>query len=260
MEPELPIRAKGVFFDLYGTLLVLGDMKMAWADWMQVFYEGMCEHGLCLGREDFGRHCERFFGRSEPSPVADGLTVFERRIHRLAGGFGLTVETDKLKTLATRAVNAWQAHVSADPEALEILRVLTRTKSLALISNFDHPPHARQVLRETGLDACFHTIVVSGEVGIKKPDPGIFRIALKSTGLAAEEVIYLGDTQEDVEGATAAGIRPILIVRPTESSQPRILDYTQRAGQAADGLVSHGPGAVTTIASLRELPGILTTD
>src|SRR2546430_2551614 len=99
---------------------------------MAVFYDGLCGHGLSLPKEDFGDRCERFFGKTEPAPVADGLTVFERRIHRLAGSLGLEVELPELKLMATCAVNAWQAHVLPDPEALETLRVLKQTKKLAL--------------------------------------------------------------------------------------------------------------------------------
>ena len=137
MQSEVQIKAKGVFFDLYGTLLILGDMKKAWSDWMGVFYEALCGHGLSLTETDFGDCCHHFFGKTEPAPATDGLTVFERRIYRLAASLGLAVELPELKAIATRAVNAWQAYVRPDPEALEILRKLKQTRTLALISNFD---------------------------------------------------------------------------------------------------------------------------
>jgi putative hydrolase of the HAD superfamily len=124
-----------------------------------------------------------------------------------------------------------------------------------LISNFDHPPHARRILSEGGLAHCFETIVISGEAGIKKPDPKIFRIALEGTGLRADEVVYVGDTQEDVDGAIAAGIRPILIVRPEEPNQLRILDYTRRNEQPSDGAVLNS--SVLRIDSLPEIVVLL---
>jgi putative hydrolase of the HAD superfamily len=255
MQAADRIKTKGVFFDLYGTLLILGDMKRAWSDWMAAFHEGLCGHGLSLSQTAFGDQCDRFFGKEEPPVVPDGLTVFERRIHRLAGSLGLAVEVPALRDIATRAVNAWQTHVRLDPEALELLRALKQRKTLALISNFDHPPHAHRILRETGLGAFFHTVVVSGDVGIKKPHPGIFWIALNQTSLRAEDVAYVGDTQEDVDGATAAGLRPILIARPEDLNQPRILDYTRQ--QPSDRAVLNGLDSVLTIGSLREIAGML---
>lgn len=247
------MNARGVFFDLYGTLLILGDMKKAWSDWMNELYKGLCGHGLSLTEPAFGDSCHLFFGKEEPAAAADGLTVFERRIHRLAGSLGLAVEPHQLNGIATRAVDAWQAYVRPDPEALELLRALKQTKILALISNFDHPPHAHRVLRKFGLDVFFHTIVVSGDVGVKKPNPEIFQIALNKTGLSANEVIYVGDTQEDVEGATAAGVRPVLIARPEDLKQPKILDYTRDHEHAADGIVLTGSAPVMMVGSLRQL-------
>src|SRR5436305_3827884 len=165
LKPGAP---KGVFFDLYGTLLILGDMQRAWSDWMDVFHETLCARGLSLTREDFSGRCEQFFGREEPVATADGLTVFERRIGRVVEGIGLSVEQPALREMAARMVHSWQAHVSLDPEAAGVLAELRMSKTLALISNFDHPPHALQVLRETGLAAYLPTVVISGDVGVKK--------------------------------------------------------------------------------------------
>src|SRR4030081_1032536 len=102
MEPAVQIKTKGVFFDLYGTLLILGDMKKAWSDWMGVFHDGLSDHGLSLDEAAFGHHCDRFFGKEEPPAAAGGLTVFERRIHRLAGSLGLAVELPEIQVIATR--------------------------------------------------------------------------------------------------------------------------------------------------------------
>src|SRR5882724_5072196 len=205
MPVRLGTKTKGVFFDLYGTLLILGDMKQAWTDWMEVIYDGLCPTSP-LTKAAFADCCHQFFGKDQPVPTDEGLTVFERRLRRLATELEVVVEVAVLKEVARRATNAWQSHVRTDPAAGEVLAALRQTKTLALISNFDHPPHAYGVLREAGFDPHFETIVISGEVGVKKPDPEIFRIALNATNLRAEEVVYVGDTQEDVDGAMAAGI------------------------------------------------------
>jgi HAD superfamily hydrolase (TIGR01549 family) len=247
---------QGVFFDLYGTLLILGDMMRAWSDWMEVLYAALRPREPSVTRESFDDCCHHFFRKAEPTAeIQDGLTVFERRIHRLATSLGAQIELPLLKETATRAVNAWQVHVRPDPDASSVLSALAESKTLALISNFDHPPHAHRILRETGLASFFKTIVVSGDVGIKKPDPGIFRIALERTGLGPEGVVYVGDTQEDVDGANAVGIKPILIARPEDPHRPRILDYSRRGAEACDGAVL--ADSTVTIKSLREIIGLI---
>jgi len=242
---------KGVFFDLYGTLLILGDMKRAWSDWIEVLYGGLCPPETAVTRERFGDCCHQFFGKEEPmANTADGLTVFERRINRLAASLGSQIELPSLKETATRAVNAWQIHVELDPDAPAMLAKLAESKTLALISNFDHPPHAHRILRESGLVEYFKTTVISGDVGIKKPNSGIFKIALEQSGLNSDEVVYVGDTQEDVDGATAAGIKPILISRPEDPQRPKLLDYTRNHAITERAASNH---SVLTIRSLREL-------
>lgn len=258
MQQRTARQVKGVFFDLYGTLLILGDMKRAWSDWIEVLYSALCLPERAVTRETFDDCCHQFFSKDEPTAeIGDGLTVFERRLDRLAASLGSKIDLVLLKETASRAVNAWQTYVQLDPEAPSVLSALAGTRTLALISNFDHPPHVHRILDETGLASFFKSIVVSGEVGIKKPDPGIFRIALERTGLQAEEVVYVGDTQEDVDGAKAAAIRPILIARPEDPQHPRILDYTRKDEQVSDRTVVIDSISTSTIQSLREIVGLL---
>jgi putative hydrolase of the HAD superfamily len=69
-----------------------------------------------------------------------------------------------------------------------------------------------RILAKAGLAKPFEVIVDSGVVGVEKPDPRIFEIALERLDVKPEEAVYVGDLPwVDVRGATAAGIRPILI-------------------------------------------------
>ena len=55
------------------------------------------------------------------------------------------------------------------------------------------------------------TVVVDSHVvGLAKPDPGIFRVTLEQLGVAPDRAVHVGDTAyADVEGALAAGVRPL---------------------------------------------------
>jgi len=257
-QPKIQIQPRGVFFDLYGTLLLFADPKASWADWLEAFYAALGSHGLAVSKAVFADRCNRFFGRDESPANDDGFTVFERRMHILAEALGLTIPAEEIKAIAPGIVNAWQNHIRPDPEAAEVLTVLQRTKTLALISNFDHPPHVYRVLREQGLHGYFKTIVISGEVGCKKPHPRIFELALHQTGLSAAEVVYVGDTEEDVTGAKAARITPILIARSGNCTDPRLLDYQGNEAGWGPSAAPRIHGAATTVASLRALIEVIT--
>ena len=216
---------QGILFDLYGTLLIYGNMKKAWTDWLSAFYHLLREQGLNISKETFSKECDGFFSADEPVAGEDQLTALERRIKFLCERLNLQLGKKELPHIADAIAEAWQNHVTIDPETIPVLTSLKRNKTIGLVSNFDHPPHVRGILANYALDSFFDTIVISGDVGVKKPNPGIFSFALEQTGLSKNEVIYVGDTDEDVAGAMAAGIRPILLSRPVQGTDNMALDY-----------------------------------
>jgi putative hydrolase of the HAD superfamily len=70
----------------------------------------------------------------------------------------------------------------------------------------------------------FDFVVISDEVGIRKPDPKIFRIALDLAGTAPSRTLFLGDKPAtDIEGATRAGLRGVLVDRHDAFPDSRFL-------------------------------------
>ena len=208
----------GIFFDLYGTLLVYGNMDAAWSDWLNALYEQLRLRGFTRSIDALAKTCDQFYSKSEPTPRQHELTVFEQRIQNLCFDLELKLASEDIKVIANKIANAWQQHLSLDSEVHSVLYILHSSKKLALVSNFDHPPHVHSVLSTLGLTPYFDSIVISAEVGIKKPDPRIFDSAFAQTGLKPEEVIYVGDTEDDTKAARAAGIVPVLIQRDTEGN------------------------------------------
>ena len=74
---------QGIFFDLYGTLLVYGNMKQAWTDWLSTFYDLLNKQGLNMPKDTFSQECDGFFSTAEPADNEDNLTALERRIDSL---------------------------------------------------------------------------------------------------------------------------------------------------------------------------------
>jgi putative hydrolase of the HAD superfamily len=256
-EIQIERKPRGIFFDLYGTLLLFGDMKAAWCDWFDALYAALGSCGLAVSKGAVAEQCEGFFGKQAPPATNDGLSVFERRVQALAGAFGLTIRSQDIQRMAPGIVAAWQAHICPDPQAAEVLETLEKTKTLGLISNFDHPPHVRGLLRECGWLSYFTTIVISGDVGFKKPDPRIFQLALAETGFLPEEAVYVGDTEEDMKGARCAGMTSVLIARGENGTDPSLLDFTTGEPVCISTSAVKTRASVTTIANLKELIGIV---
>ena len=96
----------------------------------------------------------------------------------------------------------------ATPAALTCLR--EAGLRLAVVSNSDG--RAEEALAAVGLLEQFEFVIDSQLVGVEKPDPRIFRIALERMGLEPAEGLYVGDIYEvDVIGARRAGLDVILM-------------------------------------------------
>lgn len=99
------------------------------------------------------------------------------------------------------------------PDAPACLKGLKRRGfRLGVISNWDAT--LESILREMGYLPYFDEIIASAAVGCRKPSRAIFEIALERMGVDASRAVHVGDLPEaDGEGATSAGIRPIIIDR-----------------------------------------------
>lgn len=96
------------------------------------------------------------------------------------------------------------------PGTMELLDYLKPKYHLHLITNgFQEVQHIK--LGGSGLEPYFETRTVSEEVGVKKPNPEIFRYALRKAGALPEESLMIGDEMAvDIDGARAAGLDTLL--------------------------------------------------
>ena len=102
------------------------------------------------------------------------------------------------------------------PEVPGVLEQLQPRFQLAVISNFDG--RLRFILEHLGISKFFSHIFISSEMGADKPDPEIFRRALKLVELKPDEVLHVGDDPErDWEAASAAGLSIFRLDRPKNS-------------------------------------------
>jgi putative hydrolase of the HAD superfamily len=102
------------------------------------------------------------------------------------------------------------------PEAIEVLEKLHGRFDLAVISNFD--ARLRMIFEHLGVSKFFSHVFLSSELGADKPDPEIYRRALKLAGLQPNETLHVGDDPvRDWEGATSAGLSVFRLERPRNS-------------------------------------------
>jgi HAD superfamily hydrolase (TIGR01509 family) len=102
--------------------------------------------------------------------------------------------------------------------AAEIVPQLAARVRLGLVSNYPYAPVVHETLDRFGLRRYFSGIVVSGELGVLKPHPAIYREALDRLGSPARETVFVGDDLDnDVIAPRALGMR---VVWFTDQSAP----------------------------------------
>jgi putative hydrolase of the HAD superfamily len=139
--------------------------------------------------------------------------------------------------------DAWEVYPEV-PEVLDALRA--RGLRLGVISNWD--VRLPEVLRQLELARRLDALVYSSAVGVEKPDSRIFRRALRELGVEARAALHIGDSRlEDLEGAIAAGMRALLLVRGRRDAA-RGLASPPRQGSGSPGLrdLSPLPALITT--------------
>jgi HAD superfamily hydrolase (TIGR01509 family) len=137
--------------------------------------------------------------------------AFFRRMLELAGATATGPVLDATGELI------WQRHLEDNVwcrVGTGVDRALGRLRAagirLAVVSNSEGTIDA--MLRRVGLHRHMETIVDSWVVGVAKPDPRIFQIALERLGVAPAAAVMLGDVPAiDMEGARAAAIPGVLI-------------------------------------------------
>jgi putative hydrolase of the HAD superfamily len=108
------------------------------------------------------------------------------------------------------------------PEVLPTLEALRRRGlELGIVSNFDS--RLFNVVRGLGIADLFDTITISSLAHAAKPSPKIFELALEQHAVEPGEAMHVGDSvRDDVEGATKAGLRAVLLARQGKEAPPGI--------------------------------------
>jgi HAD superfamily hydrolase (TIGR01549 family) len=111
------------------------------------------------------------------------------------------------------------------PDSLPILETLKRRGvPLGVVSNYG--THLLDLLPKLNIFDYFNFIIVSAIVGVAKPHPRIFEIAIEEAGVPPHQILYVGDNPvDDVQGANQVGIDAVLINRPGHepNTAPRII-------------------------------------
>ncbi len=142
-------------------------------------------------------------------------TTCDERFVRALTRFGMPPGA-AMAALARELTQVHMRHVrritSAPAERVAAVRKIAPHYRLGLLSNFDDSRTGHAVLSDTGVSHLFEAVIISANVGMRKPNPKIFARMLAMLSLPPGEVLFVGDTpQHDIVGAARVGMRTVWI-------------------------------------------------
>jgi putative hydrolase of the HAD superfamily len=195
---------RGILFDFDGTV---GDSWGGFARQREAITDVIARNVPGLDVEAFERRYIEIGDHHYTVMLREDHTYDEFRRRRLADALQPWHELDdELFTEYASVHDAAIDTLTAFPDALATVRSLrARGIRVGVLTN---GPSAlqRRKLRASGLLDEFDAVAISGELGVHKPDPRAFELALELLGTAPEETAMVGDDLEnDIAGALAAG-------------------------------------------------------
>jgi putative hydrolase of the HAD superfamily len=156
-------------------------------------------------------------------PRLDGLASWAPTYRRQSWRSALQAvghEPGAAELLSARYVEGQRSGHPVLPGAVELVRQLAAAVPVVLVTN--GPPDIQRLkIEQAGIGSYLSAVVISGEIGIGKPDPAVFGRALDLVGATPEHAVMVGDSWErDVTGALAAGMRAVWISHGRTAPNP----------------------------------------
>lgn len=216
---------KAIIFDYGGTL------DTGARHWANVLWEGFCQASVPVSEAQFREvyvFAERALAKSPIICPEDNFhTLLLKKVN---------IETEELvrqnhwspsETERQSAVKAIADYcnnyaVKTLETSREVLKKLKKQYKLVLVSNFYG--NIETILKDFKLEY-FENVIESAVVGVRKPDPEIYRMGVRATGFPAEETAVVGDSYgKDIIPAKAVGCKAIWM--KGESWAPEETDET----------------------------------
>jgi putative hydrolase of the HAD superfamily len=156
------------------------------------------------------RDLEKIFFESESSRRASsGEIAEEAHWQAVAATLGFN------QTEAGKIIDEFFSGDQVDKLLLDYLRSLRPMHKVGLISNAWSG--LRAFIKEQNFEDVFDELIISAEVGLVKPDPRIFHLALEKLGEKPTESVFLDDVLVNVEAARSTGMTGIHFIQPEKA-------------------------------------------
>ncbi len=241
-----------VLFDLVGTLIeeqsnILNTKQGYYEIQVRAIHQSLEKDGIIvdwsLFRDQYTQIRTKQKERSEKTlreydmrkRIADVLHFFD---------YEVLFTSDIVRRAVDAYMDVYVDSLRIDQASYGVLKELSVKYKMGLVTNFAYSPGAHEILDRFALRAFFETVVISGEIGWKKPSRRIFEFALSQLSVKPEETVFIGDDYEaDIAGAKRTGMKTVYISKNVPS-------ITDKADIAIRSL-KEAPSAIKRLSQLQ---------
>lgn len=221
------MRVKAILFDFGDTLVSFEGFDYEAS--LTALHQTLVENGIVTPYEKF----KKTYFKVRDQLYKEGDSSFKEfnfcvRVSRVLNELGFNLNpTDPMIISSVEAfMRPLIKSLKLEEHVPMVLQELKKKYRLGLVSNFAYPPAIKQTLRKFRLSKFFDVIVISGDVGWRKPSPKIFEKALEALHVSDSEAVFVGDAPfHDIAGARHVGMKTVLLRRlgekePADTGNP----------------------------------------
>jgi HAD superfamily hydrolase (TIGR01549 family) len=199
-------KIKAITFDFGGTL---ANGELDKENYKRSLLDYIFRLGYSGGRAKLGKARSAMLERLRKAQEKNRELRFEEIYRGLLFDLGLHPTQERLDYIEQLYYQFFK--IDLVPGIRKMLADLSERYNLAVISNVISNA-SRLVLQKYDLEQYFDNVVLSRDLGIRKPSPEIFNFTLVNLGVNSSEALHVGDSlEEDVQGAQNAGMKTVWI-------------------------------------------------
>ena len=241
------MQVKGIIFDINGTLTDIhtneGHDEIYRVLSNVLSYQGIVLEPHVVKELYFQIMKEQRAAREGRHPEFDAIGIFHTILTQYATDFTRGLSPQKLEQLPRLLAETYRAasrfRLQPYPGVVDTIRQLHQNYHLAIVSD-GQTAYAVPELNTVGLAGYFDPIIISGDVGVRKPHERLFTDALTAMKMTPSEVLFVGnDMYRDVYGAKRVGMTTVFC----KSNQ----GLAEKEGVKPDYIIYQFPELLTAI-------------
>jgi putative hydrolase of the HAD superfamily len=201
-----------VLFDFFGTLVTYSPSRVTQG--YPRSWELVRRFGAALTYDEFLAAIDQTFKSFDRQSSVDDreFSMASAAAAFLSAQLKRPPDVAEITAFEDAYIGEWSAAVAFLDDLEPWLTDLRTRHRLAVVSNTHSPTMVPRFLSSSGLAALFDAVVLSVDVGWRKPHPLLYEAALSRLDIAARDAVFVGDSYDaDFAGPSSAGIRSFLI-------------------------------------------------